>query len=514
MASAPPTKYAPELASSFHTSMAPRLSELRAVWGGTESLLAENTKYLPKFEKEKPAAYDRRKAGARLRRNMFRQAVDRITGRIFEVPTKINEPSATGKIVADDADRRGNSFDRIARNLYRDTLKLGLRHILVEYPRVDAKNLAEERAANPRPYLVELEPEQILRCYDDANGHLTHLAWHVANVEWDEAQGQEVTVLRIHERFSVAGAGVQRVVIWKRQAHRIGTLGGVARPVMTSALPSAGGTYSWVVEEEYVVTQERIMLHTLYAEREALMVGRTPLTEVKDLTIEHFQIASDYRNCLRHVLFPILTVTGVEQKEVGDIVLGPDSVLGSTKADAKFAYLEHTGKAIEAGYKDLESLEQRAESYAGRLTKATGDVKATTEAIGAAEVSSFAKDLAVSLQDVLQAILDDCALWAGEDSLGRVEVNMDFAVDLPDGDMAALQSARTSGDLTRETLWKELSRRNVLARDFDPDEEKRLLDEQEAESMAREQEAMKFSAQLKQDTGSGSPFPEKQSGDA
>lgn len=505
------TVYTPETLSSAHKIMATRLSELRAVWGGTETLLAESEKYLPKFEKEKAEAYARRKKNARLRRNMFRQAVERVTGRIFEVPTKINEPSTMGKVIADDADQRGNSFDRIARHLYRDALKLGLRHILVDYPRVEAANLAEERALNPRPYLIELEPEQILRCYENQDGFKTHLAWLTSTVDWNDTLGEEEINLRIHERFASPTSPNTKARVWIRQAAKVSDLGGVARPVMTSALPRQQGRYTWEVEEEYEIpNQNRIMLHTLYAEREDLMVGRTPLTEVKDLTIEHFQVASDYRNCLRHVLFPILTATGVEQKDLGDMVLGPDSVLGSTKADAEFKYLEHTGKAIEAGFKDLESLEQRAEAYAGRLTKATGDVKATTEAIGAAEVSSFAKDLAQSLQDVLQAILDDCALWTGEGSCGRVEVNMDFAVDLPDGDLEMLKSMRQSNDITRQTLWKEVTRRNILSRDFDPEEEQRLLDEQEAESMQREQEAMRFAATLKQETGSGSPFPPNQ----
>lgn len=492
--------------------MSERLTTLRDVWGGTETLKSKPETYLPKFEKEEQPNYDRRRKGARLRRNMFRQAVERITGRIFEVPVRLNEPSTNGELIADDADQRGNSLDRIARNLYRDTLKLGMRHILVEYPVVNATNLAEERAAAARPYLVELEPEQILRCYQNKDGFITHIAWLEISTEWDNDLGQEVQTHRINERFAEPGAGDHRARTWKRISSMKSALPGEARPVMIGGLPAQPikQSYSWELDgEEYTITQERIMLHTLYAEREGHMIGRTPLTEVADLTIEHFQIASDYRNCLRHVLFPILVATGVEQKDVGDIVLGPDSILGSGKSDASFKYLEHTGKAIEAGYKDLESLEQRAEAYAGRLTKASGDVKATTEAIGAAEVSSFAKDLAMSLQDVLQAIMDDCALWTGEDSTGRVEVNMDFAVDLPDGDLNALSSMRGAGDISRQTLWKEMTRRNVLSRDFDPDEEQQLLEEQQAESMEREQEAMKFAAQLKEDNGSGSPFPPK-----
>lgn len=502
------SSYNPETVSSSHTAMSARLLQLRTVFGGTETLQAQSEKYLPKFEKEDGTKYLRRKKGAFLRRNMFRQAVERVTGRIFEVPVRLHEPSAGGQVLADDADRRGHSLDRIARNLYRDALKLGMRHILVDYPVVVAKNLAQERAAGARPYLVELEPEQILRCYEDDQGHITHLSWTEVSIQWDETAGTEVLKQLIHERFSTRGETTSRVRTWKKTSTVASALPSSARPVMLGKSPSTAEQYGWQLDgAEIIVQQNRIMLHTLYAERESILVARTPLTEVADLTIEHFQIASDYRNCLRNVLFPILVATGIEQKDLGNLVLGPDTVLGSTAADAKFSYLEHTGAALEAGYKDLESLEQRAEAYAGRLTKATGDVKATTEAISSAEVSSFAKDMAMSLQDLLQAVLDDCALWTGEESFGRVEVNMDFAVDLPDGDLAALQGMRGSADISRRTFWREMTRRNVLSRDFDPDEEEKMLDEQEAESMDREQEAMRFAAGLKEDTGSGSPFP-------
>ena len=508
------TPYDPSTRSSTHRVMLTRTKRLRAVWGGTETLVAEGEVYLPKFEKEDDKRYQQRKGSARLRRNMFRQAVERITGRIFEVPVRLKDATTNGKVLADDADRRGNSLDRVARNLYRDALYLGFRHILVDYPVVEAENLAQERAAGARPYLIELQPEQVLRCYQDDDGHITHLAWECSSTQWDEVTGQEVTMLEIHERFSVPGEKTSRGRTWQQTSTPTSAiLPAQARPVLVggAALPQAY-SLGWQLEKDFVISQNRIMLHTLYAERETHMLGRTPLTEVADLTIEHFQIASDYRNCLRHVLFPILTATGVEQKDVGAIVLGPDTILGSSKSDAKFAYLEHTGKAIEAGYKDLESLEQRAEAYAGRLTKSSGDVKATTEAINSAEVSSFAKDMAQSLQDVLQAILDDCALWTKEESLSRADVNMDFAVDLPQGDLEMLKTMRQNNDITRETLWNEATRRNVLSRDFDPDEEKRMLEEQERESMDREQEAMRFAAGLKEDTGSGAPFPAKEPG--
>lgn len=491
----------PAATSSSHQYMRDRLRTLRAVYGGTQTLLAAGEEHLPRYSRETDPKYQVRRKKARLRRNMFRQSVDRITGRIFEVPVRLNEPTPTGEVIADDADLRGSSLDRCGRTLYKEALKLGLYHVLVDYPVVDARNLAEERAARARPYLVMLDPEQVLRCYEDTKGQVIHLAWMEVSTEYDEALFREVTVKRVHERF------LGRARTWVDRPPRPPQAVNGANP----SSPTAG----WQREGEDRVVRipsgdapGRIMFHTLYAEKEDHMVGRTPLTEVADLTIEHFQLASLFRLSLDHNLFPVLTATGIETKDVGDIIMGPDTVLGSTKSDAEFKMLEHNGIALKAGADDLLALEQRAEAYAGQLTKPSGDVKATTAAINSAEVSSFAKDMAMSLQDVLQAICDDCALWTSEASIGRVEVNMDFAVDLPDGDLAELGGARRAGDLSRPTYWKELARRNILSRDFDPDEETLLLEEQEAEAMAREQEAMKFAAGLeapREPGGAGGP---------
>jgi hypothetical protein len=478
--------YDPSVTSASHDAMQEPLHQARDVFGGTRTMAAKSSVYLPKFEKEKDSAYKLRRAAARLRRNMFRQAVERVTGRIFEVPVRLKDSELPiSKAIADDADLKGKSLDRVARNLYAEALKCGLAHILVDYPTVNAANLAEERAARARPYFVVIKPEAVLRCFEDEDGVITHLAWMEGTSNWNETTGEEQITIRIHERFP------GRSRSWK-----------TTDVTRSGAKPIGQQARGWELEgSEKTVSQQKIMFHTLYAEEVGHMIGRTPLEEVQDLTIEHFQISSDYRNCLQHVLFPILTATGVEQKDIGDLVLGPDTILGSTKSDATFAYLEHTGKAIEAGFKDLESLEQRAEAYAGRLTKATGDVKATTESINSAEVSSFAKDMAVSLQDMLQAALDDCALWVKVETLGKVEVNMDFAVDLPDGDITALQSMRSNGDISRPTIWNEMQRRNVLSRDFDPKAEEEALAEQEQEAMKREQEAMKFTASLEPPPG-------------
>lgn len=499
----------PKTTSSAYNRMRDRLKLLRDVYGGTETLRAGGATYMPRFEREEIDDWRARLDQAVLVRNMFRQAVDRLTGRIFEVPITLDEApeGSPGAVMADDADRRGNSLDRVGRQLFMEALKCGLMHVLVEYPVVPpGATLAQERALKPRPYLALLAPEAVLACYEDKDtGEVTYLRWWDISVEWDETQNAEVAVERVHERWP------GRYRTWK--------LPQATQSINSRATPRPAPS-QWVVEAEGTVTlpggrAAKVMFHTLYAEREHHMVGRTPLVEVADLTVSHWQLYSDYKTCLQHILFPILYATGVDQKDIagGNLVLGPRSVLGSDKAEAKFGYVEHNGKSVEAGKAELEALEQRAESYAGRLTKPSGDVKATTEAISTAETSSFAKDMAISLQDTLQAALDDAALWVGAETMGRVHVSTDFAVDLSEGDLAALQAARSQGDIPLDTYWAELKRRNVLSRDFDEVEAKRLIEDERNEGMEREKEAMRAAAEIeapRQPGGTSGPPTEEE----
>lgn len=493
--------FSPTATSTAYDAMKERLWELDVVWGGTETLRAAGERMLPRFERESPEDHRARLKGARLKRNLFRQSVERTTGRLFEVPIALAPPEGSiadgsaGWTLWDNADMRGHSFDRVMRSFARDALRRGMAHILVDYPVGQYRNALEERMAAPRPYLVALDPTQVLECYEDALGNTTYLRWYERVMAWDEERGGVVLTERVQERTR------GRYRIWKQISEAI--------KVNSAMLPGAV-RQSWVLDGEGVISQPRIMFHTLYAEREDHMVARTPLTEVKDLTAEHWEVNSDLKNCLQRVLFPILTVVGIDAKEVGTMEVGPKSILGSQNKDAKFTYLEHTGKAIEAGEKYLEGLERSAEAYGGALTQPSGDATATATAVGTSEATSWAKDFGLTLQDTAQAIVDDCVLWQPAIGALRVTVNLDFAVDLPDGDLTELGAARRAGDISRPTYTRELSRRNILGPDFNEDENEAELEEEQAESMARETEMMKQTAAIAapREEGGGAPAAE------
>lgn len=485
----PQASFNPASTSAAYEAMRERIWELDAVWGGTQTLRDAGVKLLPQYERESDPDYKSRLSAARLMRNMFRQSVERTAGRIFEVPVKLNPTPAEGSAawtLNDNADLMNNSLDRVLRNYAVGALRRGMSHILVDYPKTNFANLAQERAAAPRPYLVALHPSQILESYEDELGATTYVRWYARTLGWDREASAVVMTERIQERFA-DGTSPAGYRVWEQ----------VSEAVRTGSTMIVGqARKTWTVVAEGTITQPRIMLHTLYAEQEEYMVGRTPLTEVKDLTLEVWEVGSDLKNCIQQVLFPLFFATGIALKESGNVVLGPKSILGSENHQAKFGYAEHTGAAIKSGEEYIRGLEQRAEAYAGQLTRPTGDVKATQTALSSAEVSSWVRDFALSLQDKAQAIVDDCTAWQSQIASPRVVVNLDFSVDLPDGDLTELGSARRAGDISRSNYTTELQRRNVLRADFNAEENDAELEEETAASMQREKDMMQATAAI------------------
>jgi len=143
--------------------------------------------------------------------------------------------------------------------------------------------------------------------------------------------------------------------------------------------------------------------------------------------------------------------------------------------DAKLSYVEHSGAAIEAGRNDLKDIEFRMQTQGLQLlVPQPGGKSATGEVHDEAKENSSLAMMATSLGDGLETSLDYMAQFtgAGPDQGGSLVVNTDFGVGLAAAtDLQVLLQAVTANDLSRETFWSELKRRDVLSDDFDPEVE-------------------------------------------
>lgn len=449
--------------STAHEAMAPYWAMAETLLGGTRALRGKGQDYLPQHEQESDKNYRNRLARATLL-NMFESTLDTLSGKPFEDAITINEdvPPEISELILPDVDLQGTAIQPFCQEWFRMAWAKGQAHVLVDQGVAEKKfdgsgrerprTLEDDRADGLRPYWVLIRPENLLAAFERVeNGHryLTHVRILEKTVEQQGFEEVEVNKIRVLE------PGIWQ--LWKM---------------------SDDGK-KWVIEDQGTTGLGRITLTTFYAgKREGLMLCKPPLEDLAHLNITHWQSSADQRNVLTVARFPILAGKGVDADS--KVTIGPNNYLTTTEG-GEWYYVEHTGAAIEAGRKDLESLENQMASYGAEfLRQKSGDETATARALDSAETNSYLNMTAQRFQDCIAQVLQDTADWMALAEGGTVKL-ADFD-DEPAGadapSLTALKDARASRDLSRENYLIELKRRGVLNEDFDPEDNQEQLDQE------------------------------------
>jgi hypothetical protein len=235
----------------------------------------------------------------------------------------------------------------------------------------------------------------------------------------------------------------------------------------------------WVLSEEWFTDMEKVPLVTFYADREAFMLGEPPMEDLFHLNVSHWQSASDQRNVLTVSRFPILAHSGgIDDDE--ELEIGPNKWLTTVNPQGKFYYVEHEGKAIESGRKDLIDTEAQMANYGAEfLRKRPTNATATARAMDSAESTSPLQDVTLRFVDAVQQALKITAEWLGEEEGGTVHITTDFGPEnVSADDLRTINEARARGDLSRPQWIRELKRRGILADDFDEDKNESELEDE------------------------------------
>jgi hypothetical protein len=453
----------PSQTSAAYEQMRPAWSKIETLLQGTEAMRGAGQEYLPKHEEESDVAYSERLARNYLL-NMIAWTLDGWVGKPFSDPIgRGDDVPDVVKGWLDNIDLQGNNIDVFMRNWFKDGLAKCFSHVLVEFPRPQAREdgqprtLADDRNEGLRPYLVHIRPENLIFAFAtvvQGREVLTHV--RIRETLVDLVDFNEV----VTERIKVIEPGIVKIYEYREVK--------IAR---------GGKKKQWVVVDEYPYSLNFIPLVTFYADRQSLMVGKPPLEDLADLNIAHWQSRSDQVAVLTVARFPILGVSGAMTDD--KLTVGPNQWLHCPDPAGRFYYVEHTGKAIQAGRQDLQDLEETMSAYGATfLRKRPGGASATAAALDTAEVTSPLQDMALRFQAALQQAMDYMGKWANLKDVGKFTINLDFGFD--DGDtkmMAELRGARENGDLSRPRYLKELHRLGALGDDFDP-----KLNEQEIET--------------------------------
>ncbi|MDV7209916.1 DUF4055 domain-containing protein [Azotobacter beijerinckii] len=419
--------------------------------GGTKAMRAASKLLLPQYPAEDDDTYKTRLSLSTLL-PAYAETVGNMTSRVFAEPLQLGDDVPEQiKTLCLDIDRAGNDLNSWAVEWFKTGLSHGLCHALVDYPQTgELRTRAEEIAAGVRPYAVLVKPEQVLG-WRSEGGQLTQVRYIEAVEEPDGEFG-----VACAQQIRVLEPGYWR--IYRR--------------------PDSSG--AWVLHDEGTNSLSRIPWVTFYTGRTGLMTAKPPLLELAHLNVKHWQSQSDQDNILHVIRVPILARFGYET--VYDPSGRPlpaefkisSGMLTDLPVTGDLRYVEHTGKAVEAGRQALQDLiEEMRMAGAKLLQKDKQQTKTAAQANeeAAQELSPLARmanHFADSVANVLQLMAD----YRGEADGGSVEMRGNFDQDyMPEQSLPSLISMANSGKLSDETLFAEMQRRRVISDEYTWQEE-------------------------------------------
>lgn len=440
----------------------PAVNAMRVYWEritplmlGTLAMREAGTCLLPKYPAEDDCVYKERLALSTLL-PAYSETVSNMTSRVFAEPLQLGDdvPAQIAEM-AKNIDNAGNDLNSWSVAFFGEGLSHGLCHAFIDHARVEGvRTQADEQAAGVRPYAVMVKPEQVLG-WRSKGGVLTMIRYKEVVEEEDGEFGAKCV-----EQIRVLEPGSWRIY---RKGEKAG---------------------EWAVHDEGVTSLPVIPWVTFYTGRTGFMTAKPPLMELAHLNVKHWQSQSDQDNILHVIRVPILARIGVQQQYdnqgkpiPAEFKVGVGS-LTDLPMNGDMKYVEHTGKAVEAGRTALKDLivEMRM-AGAKLLTPEKVATKTATQAEeDAAQELSPLERMAHQFGDCLAQLLQYMADYRRLGDGGTVEMRGNFDVDyMPEVSLPTLVSMANAGMLSHETLFTEMQRRGVISDEYKwPEELERI----------------------------------------
>lgn len=437
-------------------AMTANWDKISTLLGGTQAMRAAGEKYLPKWVNEAVDEYQFRIKTSTLF-NAFGHTVAGLGGKPFTRPLSWSDdmpPEVVGWFA--NIDLTGRSLDVFSQEVFSTAIGYGLTHMLADYPIAEAiTTLAQEKESGARPYLIHIKPDSILGWRSDKIG------------------GVEVlTQLRILENVEVPSGNFGTKAVEQVRVLAPGTWQTYR---MTEVKVGRKTVIQWVLFDQGMTSFKSIPLVTFYTNRTGFMTAESPLIDIADLNIQHWQVSSDMFSVLHTASVPILTITGVERNDDGTapVTIGSKNALTLPEgADAK--YTEHTGKAVEAGANAIGDIEEQMRLLgAEMLVKKPGQATATQATLDTSQQRSELQAITSVFEDVLdQTIAMMAEVGKSNVQLGSMQVYKDFLLAADDSVQEALLfSITTAGLLSPQSFYEQMQRRDVYYTDLTYEQE-------------------------------------------
>ncbi len=456
--------------------------------GGTRQMRKRAGEWLPMEPNETQDEY-RARLGRAVLTNFYGDTLGELVGLPFSREIQVEgmdgeAEDSTGVPWLDEiirnADGEGRSLTVFARDQMRKSIHRGMSLILVDVP--PATEIASDNT-----YATQLERQPLFRMVDpfDLYGAETVMVGgkvaiksvriHSRETVPDGTYGEKDVDMILEIRAS-GQKGVDGSVVWWQQS----------RPGDPwSRVPGRGGPY----------TQPYITIVPWYCEQVGVLESTPAMENLAWINLAHWQSDSDQKSLLSIARLVTLVTTGMMPEPQdpsaatqNKIVLGPRRRINIPDAQGKASFLEITGPGIEAGFKDLERIEEAAERFgASMVVSRTAGVTATANIADDVRDTSNLLAFITRLENALDQSLQFAADWmvAAKPAV-RFRIFREFGLSSQAAqNLVAIQAARAAGDLPRLTYLQELQRNGALAAYRDVNEIDQAAQQEKDDAMAQ-----------------------------
>jgi len=407
---------------------------MKAVTYGTDYLRENSQAFLPLEPREDYDAYL-----SRVNRAVFSPYTQRLiraaTGLILRKPiTVLGDPYWTDVFVKD-VDGCGSDLDEYARRSLICALTYGHSNTLVDFPAPKgARNLAEERQQNRRPYWIEIDPFKICgwRLDREVNyGKLIQVRISEQAVVADGEFGEKV-----YDQIRVIEPGKYRIYRKKEST----------KDMYTQSNTYAGSFESPANEQDYEIVESgdfslgEIPLVTVYSGKTDTMTSKPPLLDIAHLNLAHFQRQADLIHSLHVASQPLLVMEGWDD-QTKDTAISVNYAM-ATQPGNKIYYVEPAASAFEAQSAEIQELQLQMATLGISTLSQQKFVAESADArrLDRVDTNSMLSMVSLDLEQKMQKAFNLSADYLGLEP-PEIKISRDFDIDRLIGqDITALTS--------------------------------------------------------------------------
>lgn len=406
-----------------------------ALLGGSEAMRKAATKYLPKRNFEQIGDYQARLRIATLF-PLFAETVKSMVGRVLGrgIVRNADIPARIVDEILPNVDLEGRDLDQLARDWFHDAVAYGLSFLLVDYPDAQGAVTAADMP-QARPYAVLVKHNQVIGWRTELSGGAPTLSQVRISEQVKIDQGQFGTQDVAQIRVLTPGA-------W--ETYRL------------------NAAHDWAPFAKGTTSIDRIPLVALYAGRTGVMTAAPPLLDLAHLNAKHWKQQADRDALLETASVPILAAIGVVDET--PITVGEKYAL-KLPHGAELKFVEHSGKALDAGRVALQDLvEDMRQAGAKLLRPVSGSSRTAVESSGdLAKETAVLSTMAANLGDSIAQALQLFAEWMRLPNGGTVSIEANLDPDYaPIESMSVLVSMAAAGMISHQSVFDEARRRGII----------------------------------------------------